>query len=165
MNSAEDHEQILAISRAVDQVAERYLGDEPDWDPLHVVLPLEWCDGFMWMYRLQEGDAVIEMYKHGITRRYLMLDQHNRAYRYTGDSHVQIPVALAVERVFAGIEEMGWTRETTYDEEFVAEKHRQFREAGWTVITTATPGSGDLLRRLEGSDSEDRSMSADPGEG
>lgn len=42
------------------------------------------------MFRLQEGDAVIEMYKHGIIRRYLMLDQHNRAYVYTGESHVQI---------------------------------------------------------------------------
>jgi hypothetical protein len=162
LSSAEDHEQILAISKIADQVADMYLGGEPDWDPLHVVLPLEWCDGFMWMYRLQEGDAVIEMYKHGITRRYLMLDQHNRAYRYAGDGHLQIPVAVAVERVFEGIEEMGWTRETAYDEEFVAEKHRQFREAGWTVITTGTPGSSELLRELERSDSEGLSMRPDP---
>lgn len=149
MSSVEDHEQILAISKIVDQVAEEFLGDEPDWDPLHVVLPLEWCAGFMWMFRVTEGDAVIEMYKHGITRRYLMLDQHNRAYLYTGERHVQIPVALAVEQVFDNIEEMGWTRETAYDEEFVAEKHRQLRAAGWTVISTGTPGSGELLRELE----------------
>lgn len=107
MDSAENQPEILAISRIVDQVAEEYLGDEPDWDPLHVVLPLEWCAGFMWMFRAQEGDAVIEMYKHGITRRYLMLDQLNRAYRYTGDGHIRIPVAVAVERVFEGIAEMG----------------------------------------------------------
>jgi hypothetical protein len=157
MNSEQDHEQILAISRAVDQVADEFLGDEPDWDPLHVVLPLEWCDGFMWMFRLEEDDAVIEMYKHGITRRYLMLDQYNRAYRYTGDSHVRIPVALAVDLVFEGIEEMGWTRETAYDEEFVAEKHRQLREAGWTVITTGTPGSGQLLRQLDAEGSPEAS--------
>lgn len=155
MSSAENHEEILAISKIVDQVADEYLGDEPDWDPLHVVLPLEWCSGFMWMFRLQEGDAVIEMYKHGITRRYLMLDQYNRAYVYTGESHVQIPVAVAVEVVFEGIEEMGWTRETVYDEDFVAEKHRQLREAGWTVISTGTPGSGELLRRLEQADIPD----------
>lgn len=155
MSSAENHEEILAISKIVDQVADEYLGGEPDWDPLHVVLPLEWCAGFMWMFRLEEGDAVIEMYKHGITRRYLMLDQHNRAYMYTGESHVQIPVAVAVELVFEGIEEMGWTRETVYDEEFVAEKHRQLREAGWTVISTGSPGSGELLRQLEQSDIPD----------
>lgn len=154
MDEEADHEQILAISKIVDQVADEFLGDEPDWEPLHVVLPIEWCDGFMWMFRVEEGDVAIEMYKHGITRRYLMLDQHNRAYRYTGESHVQIPVALAVEWVFEGIEEMGWTRETAYDEEFVAEKHRQLREAGWTVITTGTPGSGELQRKLDPADAE-----------
>jgi hypothetical protein len=145
-----DHdEQVLAISRIVDQVAEEFLGGEPDWEPLHVVLPLEWCDGFMWMFRAQQGDAVIEMYKHGITRKYLMLDQLNRAYRYIGEDYVQTPVAIAVGLVFEGIEEMGWSRETAYDEEFVSEKHRQLREAGWTVITTAAPGSGELMRELE----------------
>ncbi len=157
MDNEQDHEQILAVSWAVDQWADEHLGDDPDWEPLHVVLPLEWCDGFMWMFRIEEGDAVIEMYKHGITRRYLMLDQLNRAYRYTGDGHERIPVAIAVERVFDGIEEMGWTRETAYDEEFVAEKHRQLREAGWTVITTGTPGSGELLRQLDMEDANESS--------
>jgi hypothetical protein len=149
MDPAQNHEEILAISRIVDRVAEEYLGDEPDWEPLHVVLPLEWCAGFMWMFRVEEEDAVIEMYEHGITRRYLMLHQHNRAYRYSGEGHVRIPVAAAVEAVFEGIEEMGWSRETIYDEEFVAEKHRKLREAGWTVITTGTPGSGELLDALD----------------
>ena len=46
--------------------------------------------------------------------------------------------------------QMGWTRETAYDEEFVAKKHRQLREAGWTVITTGAPVSGELLRQLWG---------------
>jgi hypothetical protein len=59
--------------------------------------------------------------------------------------------------VFEGIEEMGWTRETAYDEEFVAEKHRQLREAGWTVITTGTPGSGQLLRQLDAEGSPEAS--------
>jgi len=155
MDNERDHEEILAISRAVDQWADENLGDDPDWDPLHVVLPLDWCDGFMWMFRVEEDDAVIEMYKHGITRRYLMLDQFNRAYFYTGDGHARIPVAVAVEHVFDGIEEMGWTRETAYNEEFVAEKHRQLREAGWTVITTGTPGSEELLRQLDMEDSKE----------
>lgn len=35
MSSAENHQEILAISKIVDQLAEEYLGDEPDWDPLH----------------------------------------------------------------------------------------------------------------------------------
>lgn len=152
MPTEEDHEMLLAVSRIADQVADQMLGGEPDWDPLHDVLPMEWCDGFMWMYRVNEGDAVIEMYKHGIARRYLMLDQRNRAYRYAGDGHVQIPVAIAVDRVFEGLEEMGWTRETRYDEEFITEKHRRWREAGWTLISTAAPGSAELRDALDALD-------------
>ena len=68
MESLEHHEQVLAISRIVDQVADEFLGDDPDRDPLHNVLPLMWCDGFMWMFRTTQSDAVIEHYKHGITR-------------------------------------------------------------------------------------------------
>lgn len=149
MDSEEHHEEVLAISKIVDQVAEEYFGDEPDWEPLHVVLPLELCDGFMWMYRVTQEDATIELYKHGITRRYLNLDQFNRAYQFNGEGYDPIPVATAVDRVFSGIEETGWNRETRYDEEFVAEKHRQLREAGWTVISTGTPRSGELLGELD----------------
>ena len=149
MESAQHHEEVLAISRIADEVADHYLDGEPDWDPLHTVLPMEWCDGFMWMFRTEQDDAVIEHYKHGITRRYLNLDQLNRAYRYTGDDYVQIPVVEATDWVFDGIEEIGWTKETRYDEEFVAEKHRLLREAGWTVISTASPNSAELLRELE----------------
>lgn len=56
-----------------------------------------------------EGDAVIDVYEHGITRRYLMLDQHSRAYRYDGTGNVQIPGAVAVDQVFEGLEKMGRT--------------------------------------------------------
>jgi hypothetical protein len=34
-------------------------------------------------------------------------------------------------------------------DEFVAEKHRLLAEAGWTVISTATLGGGDLGAGLE----------------
>ena len=149
MDSETHHEETLAISRAVDHVAEEFLGDDPDWDPLHNVLPLSWCDGFMWMYRLEQDGAVLEHYKHGITRHYLVIDQANRTYQFNGESYDQIPVALAVDQVFAGLEDMGWTRETRYDEEFVAEKHRQLREAGWTVITTASPMEAELAQALD----------------
>ena len=149
MESAGHHAEVLAISRIVDEVADEYLDGDPDWDPLHAVLPMEWCDGFKWMFRTTQDAAVIEHYKHGITRQYLNLDQINRAYRYTGDDYVQIPIVEAIDRVFDGIEEIGWTRETRYDEEFVAKKHRLFWEAGWTVISTASPNSAEMLRDLE----------------
>lgn len=59
--------------------------------------------------------------------------------------------------MFEGIEEIGWTRETADNEEFVAEKHRELREAGWTAITTATPGSSQLLREVEEVEAESAS--------
>ncbi len=149
MGSLENDEQVLAISRIVDQVADEFLEDDPDWGPLETVLPMEWCDGFMWMYRVEQDEANIELYKHGITRRCLNLDQDNKAYRFTGTDYIQIPVAEAIDWVFAGIEEMGRSRDIAYDQDFVAEKHRQLREAGWTVISTGTPGSGELLRELD----------------
>lgn len=139
MESEEHHKQVLAISKVADQIADEFFGDEPDWDPLHVVLPLEWCNGFMWMCRVSQGDAAIELYKHGITRRYLNLDQFNRAYQFNGKGYDPIPVAIAVDRVFADLEELGWSRGTRYDDEFVAEKHRRLRENGWTVISTGAP--------------------------
>jgi hypothetical protein len=104
--SLENDERVLAVSRIVDQVADEFLGDDPDWRPLETVLPLEWCDGFMWMYRVEQDEANIELYKHGITRRYLNLDQDNKAYRFTGTDYIQIPVGEAIDRVFAGIEDL-----------------------------------------------------------
>jgi hypothetical protein len=88
-----------------------------------------------------------------------MIDQRNRAYRYDGKGHLQVPVAVAIDRVFEGLEEMGWTRETRYDEEFVAEKHRKLRAAGYTVVTTAAPGSGEMLNALEGWDDTESHVS------
>jgi hypothetical protein len=137
MDSLEHHERVLAISRLVDQWAEDELGDKPDWGPLSRVLPSSWCGGFMWMNRVeQDGGVTIELYKHGITRHYINLDRQGTAYAYTGSGYVQIPMRLAIERVFEGLEDMGHTRETDYDNELVAAKYEALREAGWTVVST-----------------------------
>jgi hypothetical protein len=138
MDSLENYERVLALSRLVDQWAEENLGCEPDWGPLEAVLPLEWCGGFMWMQRVEENGMVIELYKHGITRRYLNLDQEGRAYRFTGSRYVITSVERAIGWVFEDLEEMGWSRETNYDDEFIVRKYKALREAGWTVITTGS---------------------------
>lgn len=143
MDSLEKHERVLALSRLVDQWAEENLDGEPNWGPLEMVLPLEWCGGFMWMQRVEENGAVIELYKHGITRRYLNLDQEGDAYRFTGSGYVPISIEEATECVFENIEEMGWSRETDYDDEFVARKYEALRGAGWTVITTGPTAASD----------------------
>lgn len=126
---------ILEVSRKVDAFREEYLSDEPDWDPLHAVLPMEHCNGFMWMYRIEWRGKTIEHYKHGITRRYLLLDHSGHAYLYRPDEYIETPVGIAVELVFADITSMGATRETAYNEAYIREKHRKMREMGWTVIS------------------------------
>lgn len=144
VESLEDHERVLALSRLVDRWAEENLAGEPDWAPLEEALPIEWYGGFMWMQRVEQDGVTVELYKHGITRRYLNLDHSGRAYRYTRSGYVEMPLDEAIDWVFDGVEEMGWSRETVYDDEFRAEKYRAFREAGWTVIT-ARPGSSHVL--------------------
>lgn len=49
MATEDEHQLILAASRIADQVADEFLGGEPDWDPLHNVLPMEWCDAGSWL--------------------------------------------------------------------------------------------------------------------
>lgn len=139
MQSHEEHQRVLEISRLVDQWAEDNLGGIPDWTSLERVLPLRWCGGFMWMQRIESDGLTIELYKHGITRRYLNLDRDCGAHRFSGEGYVSISLEGAIDWVFEGIEEMGWSRETNYAQEFVARKNRALSEAGWTVITTGAP--------------------------
>jgi hypothetical protein len=135
MNKLERQELILAVSRVVDEIRPMLGGGEPNWDPLHTVVPLEHCRGFMWMHRETWKGRTIEHYKHGITRRYLSLDHDGRAVVRRRRSFVNVPVERAVDNVFEGIEALGATRSTPYDEAYRLEKYRRLRDAGWTVVT------------------------------
>jgi len=105
--------------------------DEDDWAPLEKVLPLEWCAGFMFMGCW--GD--IRLYKHGFTRYYLNLDSKSRAYAYVGERYVRTNLECAIERVFEGIEEMGETRSSAFDDDAIRRRHAALAEAGWTVVS------------------------------
>ncbi len=126
---------ILEISRMVDAIRDEYLSGEPDWGPLHAAIPIEHCNGFMWMQRFAWNGEVVESYKHGITRRYINLDHRGHAYLYRDGEYVDVPVGIAVELVFADLSLMGATRETAYNEAYIREKHRKAREMGWTIIS------------------------------
>ena len=132
----EEHQAfILEVSRRLDEFRDSIASIEPDWGPLHAALPLKHCNGFMFMYRDEWAGAVIEVYKHGITRRSLHLDHDGRAYVYRRDGYLEVPVVDAVDYVFEDIEEMGFTRKTPYTEEYRRQKYKKAREMGWTVIT------------------------------
>lgn len=74
-----------------------------------------------------------EIYKHGITRIHLALDDSGTAY------HLGQPISVweAVEHVYADIEATGHTRDTPYTDDLIAERSRALRAAGWSVVHSA----------------------------
>lgn len=89
------------------------------------------------------GGAGINLYKHGITRRYLnlALDSNDGlcAYRYVGDGYVEMSLEEAIAEAFAGIEKAPSVnpddpRATPYDDEYRVRKDRALAEAGYKVM-------------------------------
>jgi hypothetical protein len=74
-------------------------------------------------------------YKHGISRRYLFLDDDGRAYEAAGrEQFREIPFEEALARVETPVKEMGETLETPYDSAYVARKDAALRAAGFDVV-------------------------------
>jgi hypothetical protein len=122
---------VEALQEEWQRILREHRADEPDWDPLEKVLPLEWCGGFMFMGYVGE----IRLYKHGFTRHYLNLDPECRAYRYTGSTYVRSSLEEAIENVFEGLELMAETRSSVYDDEAIRRKYEALAKAGWTVVS------------------------------
>ena len=79
----------------------------------------------------------INQYKHGISRRYLFLDDEGRTYEAAGrDGFREIPVEEAIARVEAPLREMGETLETPYDSAYITRKDAALREVGFDVLRT-----------------------------
>jgi len=96
------------------------------WKPLENRLGPERCVGFMFMGRLNG----INLYKHGITRRYLNLDDNGNAYVYRGKGSfdpVDFEDALAWAVDCLG---EGETLKTAYDAEYIARKEAALAAAG-----------------------------------
>jgi hypothetical protein len=135
----DEHQIIQAVDAAFAQVAEEYGMGEPDWAPLEAVLPLEERGGFMFMGYSPPGgnrDGAIRLYKHGITRHYLNLHPSGQAYRYdavTG-GYRKLGLEEAIAAAFEGLEALGGTRSTAYDEEYRRQRNARLAEAGYTVI-------------------------------
>jgi len=65
----------------------------------------------------------INHYKHGISRRYLLLDDEGRAYRVFGrDEFREVTIEEALAVVEAPLKEMGESLETPYDSAYVRRK-------------------------------------------
>ena len=109
---------------------------EPDWEPLHKVLPLRWCDGFGFMG--YEGE--IRIYKQGFTRQCLYLDPAGNAYEPQRNSFRRVPVKFAIEQVFDGIEEMGFERSTPYNKKNAEKRRKKIeKETGYKILSLGGP--------------------------
>lgn len=104
--------------------------DNP-WKPLVSRLGSARCAGFMYMGRVNG----IRQYKHGLTRRYLFLDDEGRAYETAGwNEFREVPFVEALARVAAPLAEMDETLETPYDAAYIRRKDEALRAVGIEVL-------------------------------
>src|ERR1700720_3605534 len=81
------------------------------------------------------GDFTFNQYKHGLSRRYLFLDDDGRAYEAAGRKEFrEIPFDEALARVEGPLKELGETLETSYDDAYVNRKEAVLRAAGIEVL-------------------------------
>jgi hypothetical protein len=100
---------------------------DPNWKPLVDKLGEERCVGFMLMGRVNG----INLYKHGIARKYLNLDDSGQCYvccekwRFEkadfDDQLGKLEVALA---------QLGETLQSVYDESYIDQKRKALKAAG-----------------------------------
>jgi hypothetical protein len=86
----------------------------------------------MFMGRLSSG---INQYKHGISRRYLFLDDEGTAYeRVVDGSFRRIAIREAMASIEAPLRQIGETLYTPYDAEYIRRKDAALRAAGFEVV-------------------------------
>jgi hypothetical protein len=104
----------------------------PNWKPLERRLSAARCAGFMFMGRANG----INLYKHGISRTYLCLDDDGNCY-VVGKPGCYHPTDF--EQGLANLEKLlkglGATLETSYDENFIAQKRKALRQHGISLLT------------------------------
>jgi hypothetical protein len=105
---------------------------EPNWKPLEGRLGRARCAGFMYMGRVNG----INLYKHGISRTYLNLDDAGNCF-VSGrhGCHVTTNFDEELKKVELCLEALRATLETQYDELFIAQKRAILRLKGIELIT------------------------------
>ncbi len=101
------------------------------WEPLEKRLGRARCVGFMFMGRVNG----IHVYKHGITRTCLCLDDRRDCYVSRGDWRYE-PADFSVElaKIEASLRELGETLATAYDDEYIARKDHALQQAGIPLL-------------------------------
>ena len=104
---------------------------QANWEPLEKRLGRARCVGFMFMGRVN----AINLYKHGITRTYLNLEDRANCYASRGDWRYE-PADFSVElaKIEASLRELGETLATVYDDEYIARKDHALQQAGIPLL-------------------------------
>ena len=105
---------------------------EPQWRPLENRLGRTRCVGFMYMGKING----VHLYKHGITRTYLMADDAGNCYRPTGKGcYTQADWKEELALLENWLKSLGATLETPYDERFLARKRQALQKEGISLLT------------------------------
>ena len=101
------------------------------WHPLEKKLGAERCVGFMFMGK-RDG---ISFFKHGISRRYLLMNDSGRTYEERSHGLLaEIPFEEALARVEEPLIELGESLLTSYDDEYILRKEQVLRAAGFETF-------------------------------
>lgn len=105
---------------------------EANWKPLENRLGPERCVGFMYMGRVNG----INLYKHGITRTYLNLDDEGNSYIASGTGcYRRTDFELELKKLEKTLKGLNATLETPYDDAFIARKREQLSQQGVSLLT------------------------------
>jgi len=100
---------------------------EPNWKPLIAKLGEKRCAGFMFMGRMNG----INLYKHGIVRIYLNLDDQGRCYLCREKGRFEeTKFAVELARIEAALADLGETLESAYDDSYIEEKRKALARTG-----------------------------------
>jgi len=100
---------------------------EPNWKPLTDKLGEQRCAGFMYMGRVNG----INLYKHGIDRMYLNLDDRGQCYVCREKWRFEkADFDARLARLEAALAELGETLESVYDEAYIEQKKKALEAAG-----------------------------------
>lgn len=100
---------------------------EPNWKPLEQRLGTRRCAGFMFMARVNG----INLYKHGIARTYLNLDDWGQCY--ISRPHWRFErgeFSTELAKLEAALATLGECLETAYNDAYIARKRNALQEAG-----------------------------------
>ena len=104
---------------------------EPNWKPLEEKLGKKRCAGFMFMGRVNG----INLYKHGIARIRLNLDDLGRCYVCRGNSVFErAEFTSELAELEAALARVGETLESTYDDCYIARKREALKKAGISLL-------------------------------